>query len=53
LRACNAVKRDAEAQDFEAGIKAAAAIHKRASRVRVSALQEVDLAVKQSSNKID
>lgn len=33
LRACNAVKKVAEAEGFEAGVKAAAAIHKRASRV--------------------
>ena len=33
LRACNAVKKDAQAEGFEAGVKAAAAIHKRASRV--------------------
>lgn len=34
LRACNAVKKEAQAEGFEAGVKAAAAIHKRASRVR-------------------
>ena len=33
LRACNAVKKAAQDKGFEAGVKAAAAIHKRASRV--------------------
>lgn len=33
LRACNSVKKAAQAEGFEAGAKAAAAIHKRASRV--------------------
>lgn len=33
LRACDAVKKAAREKGFEAGIKAATAIHKRASRV--------------------
>lgn len=40
LRACNAVKKAAQDKGFQAGVKASAAIHKRASRVSFLHSQE-------------
>ena len=56
LRACNAVKKAAQDSAFEAGVKAAAAIHKRASRVSPTAslckvlLPDILLALLQHSH---